>query len=59
MLTGRPVEPLFLPLRQAVPATSKWAQLYFLVNLDKKHHAVIVPASLPPKLVKSANGLSS
>ena len=28
-------------------------------NLDKKHAAVIVPAARPPKLVKSANGLSS
>ena len=33
--TGLPVPPLALPPDiQAVPAISRWAQLYFFVNLD-------------------------
>src|SRR5699024_241192 len=58
--TGRPVAAFFMPpLTQAVPATSRCAQRASLVKRDKKHAAVMVPASRPPMLAMSAMGLSS
>ena len=55
--TGRPVEPLSLPERQAVPAMSRCAHLYFLAKRARKHAAVTLPAGRPPMLAMSANGL--
>jgi len=52
--TGLPVDPLFAPEFQAVPAISKWAQGNLVANLDKKHAAVTLPASRPPIFAKSA-----
>ena len=57
--TGRPVAPLLFPESQAVPAISRWAQWYFSVKRDRKQAAVTVPASRPPILAISANGLLS
>ncbi len=41
--TGRPVAPLALPERRAVPAMSRCAQLYLRVKRDRKQPAVIAP----------------
>src|SRR3990170_5741000 len=57
--TGRPVAPLFFPDVQAVPAISRCAQWNFSVKRDRKQAAVMVPASLPPMLAMSANGLDN
>src|SRR4249920_676238 len=57
--TGRPVAPFFLPVCQAVPAMSKWAQSYLRVNFDKKQAAVTLPAGRPPIFEKSAKLLLS
>ena len=48
----------FFRISQAVPAISRCAHLNFLVNRDRKQAAVMVPASRPPILAISANGLS-
>src|SRR5579862_9182168 len=57
--TGRPVAARsVLPnMMAAVPATSKWAQRNFFVNLDRKQAAVMVPAERPPVFAISAKGL--
>ena len=48
----------FVPdILAAVPATSKWAHLNYLVNRAKKQAAVMVPAARPPTFAISANGL--
>src|SRR5690606_11552093 len=52
--TGRPVAPLSLPPRQAVPAMSRWAQRYALAKRDRKQAAVTEPAGGPPLLAMSA-----
>ena len=52
--TGLPVAPLSLPLFQAVPAMSKCAHVYFLVNRSRKHAAVMLPPAGPPMFAMSA-----
>src|SRR5262245_25844899 len=57
--TGRPVAPLASPLKEAVPAMSRCAHLYALVNRSRKHAAVTAPAGRPPILAISAKLLLS
>ena len=57
--TGHPLAPFALPDTQAVPAMSRCAHAYLSVNRDRKHAAVMLPASRPPILAMSAKLLSS